>query len=162
MLMTTNLLSFAFAALLTTSAAQAQPTRAPAPVIMIAEVDQDGGPYIEIWALRQVPETRTVAVKVGDRVVNRTETVLVPVYEKRRVALDAKDVQVFGSDGKRIKAKDVRALLKKSTAVFVSADGKEVDPLYLRLVREGGLVVVAQALVGVAPPPVVPPQRKLP
>jgi hypothetical protein len=62
------------------------------------------------------------------------------------LALDDKEVQVYGGNGKLIDPKDVRNRLKRPTAVFVSADGQQVDPFYLRLLREDALVVVSQRL----------------
>jgi hypothetical protein len=73
-------------------------------------------------------------------------------------------VRVFGTDGKRIDPKDLPNLLKKSTPVMVSADGNEIDPLYLRLVQPGTLVIVAPDLAdfGRQPPPgLVPGQPKV-
>jgi hypothetical protein len=139
--------------------AEGGPPRTPPPVVMVAIADGQGQVYIERTVTRYVPETRTVTVKVGDRLEQRAETVRVPVYVQSRIALTGKGIQVYGSDGKRIDAKEIPRLLKKTSAVFVSADGRPVDPFYLRLVRQGGLIVVAPELAGPALPPVRPPEE---
>jgi hypothetical protein len=160
------------AAALWTSLAAAQPAvakdgppRTPPPVVMIAGATSEGVAYIEKMEIQFVPETRTEQVKVGNRIENVVTVVTVPVQQVKRFILDGKDVQVYGSDGKKISLKDVPRLLKKATPVLVSADGKKVDPFYLRLAREGTLVVVSPALVAAAiaaPPPLLKLPEKVP
>ncbi len=141
----------------------------PPPKVMILTVERDGTQYIThtVAVERQAP--RVEAVKVGDKVVQRVVMVKVPVVEQQRVALDGKGVEVFDHAGKRIAPKDVPRFLK-SMPVLVSADGKPVDPFYLRLVREGMLIVVAPALASSPGAPIMPavpvnsppPPKKLP
>jgi len=57
---------------------------------------------------------------------------------------DLNDVQAFDTKGKRIEAKKLPDLLKKKTAVLVSADGQPVDPFYLQLVKDGTVVLILQ------------------
>jgi hypothetical protein len=64
------------------------------------------------------------------------------------------EVQVYDTRGKAVSPKKLPGLLKGETFVLVSADGKPVDPLYLRLVKEGTLVFVLPAPP--TPPPVPP------
>jgi hypothetical protein len=88
------------------------------------------------------PSTRTEKVRVGEQVVDRTMTVLVNVPVTTLVSVDSREVQVYGVDGKKIDPKDVRGLIRGTTPVLVSADDKPVDPFYLRMVKEGTLVLV--------------------
>src|SRR5438045_3688429 len=138
MLMLFTMLS---AALLTAPAVgvkgEAERPKGPPPLVMLAEVPKDGTPYLEQVRVRHVPQIRVVEGVVGGRVRKRHETVFVPVQEAVRLSLAAKGVTVFGTDGKPIDSKEVGKLLNKPTAVLVSADGKPVDPFYLRLAREG-------------------------
>ena len=53
-----------------------------------------------------------------------------------------KDVQVFDKNGKRIDPSDATWILKKETPVLVSADGKAVDPSYLKEAKEGTLILI--------------------
>lgn len=99
--------------------------------------------------LRQVTHTlvtRTVhrQVQVGQQTQTVAETVEVPVPTQQiiRVSLDDKGVQVYGADGKKIDPKEVSKRVVKPVAALLSADGKPVDPFYLRLAREGTLVFV--------------------
>jgi len=163
--------AFLMSALLTVPAASAlggdpnQP-KGPPPRVMVLDVEREGTSYIRETRIEYVTQQRMQAVKMGNQVVQRAYFVQIPVMTERRVALDGKDTQVFGSDGKRIPPQDVPRYLK-AVPVLVSADGKPVDPFYLRLVREGTLIVVSPALVPAAvapigPVPVTPPPPPLP
>ncbi len=65
---------------------------------------------------------------------------------------DVEDVKVYDAAGKRVEKAKLARLLKEETLVLVSADGQPVDPLQLRLVKEGTLVFV---LPMPTPPPAV-------
>jgi hypothetical protein len=99
-----------------------------------------------------VPEQRARAVQVGQQVQTVTETVRVPVMVTVNLMLDGKGVEVYGADGKKIDPKDVRKRVAKPVAALISADGKPVDPFYLRLAREGTLVIVVPATDADGPP----------
>ncbi|MBI1918671.1 MAG: sigma-70 family RNA polymerase sigma factor [Planctomycetes bacterium] len=93
---------------------------------------------------------REVAVpgKERDRIVYTPET----VQTEQRMMIDSREVRAFGTDGKEIDAKKLARLLAKETPVLVSADGKPIDPFYLRIVKEGTLLV----LIVPTSPPLVP------
>ncbi len=69
------------------------------------------------------------------------------------------EVKAYDTRGKVVQPKKLPELLKGETVVLVSADGKPVDPLYLRLVKDGTLVFVlpASAIPPPAPPPLAAP-----
>jgi RNA polymerase sigma factor (sigma-70 family) len=82
-----------------------------------------------------------------------------PVMTWKQRPIDDKDVEVYGTDGKKIDAKKWHDLLKKETPVLVSSDGRKVDPLHLRLIKEGTLILVlppAGVEKGIPTPPVAP------
>jgi hypothetical protein len=133
----------------------------PPPRVMVLNVERDGTPYIVQTVTEFVPEQRTQEVKVGKEIQKRVVTVYVPVRKQVRVGLDGKDVQIFDSNGKRLALQDVPRMLK-AVPVLVSADGKPVHPFYLRLVREGTLVVAAPSLTVPAETPVNLPPAKVP
>ena len=94
----------------------------------------------------------TRAFVAGDRFASSSsvtasrppQSVKVPIpsnrtASKQRVMIDARQVKAFGTDGKEIDAKKLARLLAKETPVLVSADGKPIDPFYLRVVKEGTL-----------------------
>jgi hypothetical protein len=84
------------------------------------------------------------------------------VYEPTLAVLeedyDLKGVKVYDTRGEAVDLKRLPALLKGETPALVSADGRPVDPLHLRLVKEGTLVFVLPLLPAQAgtPPPAVP------
>jgi hypothetical protein len=128
---------------------------------MVAHVDADGRAYLRLtqYETRFVLEKREV--KVGDKVEEQTLKVPVTVAREVRLPLDAKGVRVMTAGGKRVEPKDLRAMLKKTSAVLVSADGKDVDPLYLRLARPDALVVISpQAARHAEMPLPIPPVPK--
>jgi hypothetical protein len=125
--------------------------KGPAPRVMVARVGAGGQPVIVRRVTEVVPKRELVPVMIGGRVENREVTVYREVLREIEVRLDVEGVQVFEVNGRRIDPADVAGRLKKATAVLVSADGKQLDPFYLRLGRPDTLVVVAPALVGPQP-----------
>ena len=105
-------------------------------------MDDRGRPFVESLVIRYVPEVRVLEVKKGDKIEKVEQQVVVPVMEQRRQYLDEKGVRVFGTDGKAVRPKDLPNLLRQAAPVLVSADGEKVDPFYLKLAREGTLIVV--------------------
>jgi hypothetical protein len=93
---------------------------------------------------KSVPQQVTEQTQVGNRLVpvTKTVTVSIPMQQIIRVSLDDKGVQVYGADGKKIDPKDVGKRIAKPVPALLSADGKPVDPFYLRLAREETLVLV--------------------
>jgi hypothetical protein len=131
---------------------------------MLAEVGPDGVAYVSRTVTEFRPVRETYQVNVNGKTEVRERTRIVGAMREVRVPLQGPNVRVFGTDGKRIDPKDLPNLLKKSTPVMVSADGNEIDPLYLRLVQPGTLVIVAPDLAdfGRQPPPgLVPGQPKV-
>jgi hypothetical protein len=145
------------------AAGQGAGPKGPPPTIMAVRVDGAGQPFLVVQQPVMVPQQVTVQVKVGDRIENRVETRVVTVMREVRRALDNEKTRFFDAAGKRIDLKDALKRLMKTTAVLVSADGKEVDPFYLRLAREDTVVVVSPELAGAMGGPVpIPPPIKLP
>jgi RNA polymerase sigma factor (sigma-70 family) len=77
------------------------------------------------------------------RGVANNDAVVTQTYE-------LKDVQVFDTKGKRIDNKDVAALIKEET-VAMATWGQGVDPLHLRLLKDGTLTFVLPLPQGFAP-----------
>jgi hypothetical protein len=93
------------------------------------------------------PERRTRKVEkerkpVFEEFVIQNSSVTVTTKE-----LDAKYVQVFGTDGKEIAVKDLAERLEKETPVLVAADGQKVDPYYLRVFKKDTLIVALPQFV---------------
>jgi hypothetical protein len=59
--------------------------------------------------------------------------------------LDLADVKVFDVKGKKVEESDLIKLLKKETVAMASLHGEPVDPLHLRVLKEGTLVFALPA-----------------
>ena len=55
---------------------------------------------------------------------------------------DLNDVQVLDTTGKKVDRKDLVKLLKEETVAMASFGGREIDPLHLRVLKEGTLVFI--------------------
>ena len=132
--------------------------KGPAPVVMVLNVDKDGRPYLQTTVTTYKPVTETVTVLVNGQPQQQTRVVMVPVTENRRVFLDDPGVSVCGPDGKKIDPKNLPKLTGPAPAL-VSADGKDVDPFYLGLAKQGTLVIVAPSFAGPQPPGPPPPPK---
>ena len=81
------------------------------------------------------------------------------------------EVEVFDTKGRKLDQKEVAERLKQETVALASLTGQKVDPLHLRLIKDGTLVFVLPlpkggpggALPGLPPPPggpgLVPPEK---
>jgi hypothetical protein len=143
--------------------------KGPAPYIVLVSVQPDGTPAVPHTILEYVPATETYKVQVGNKEEVRQRTISVPVQKTVSLALDGKDMQVFGADGKKIEPAELRQRIRGPVPALASADGKPVDPFYLKLAREGTLVLVSPALatqptatLPVAPAPPAPPGERVP
>jgi hypothetical protein len=133
--------------------------KGPPPQVILLSQRSNGAPVVHLTVLRQVPVTRIVTVQEGNKLVQRPETSMATVSETVALPVDNKDLQVFGIDGKKIDPKDVRSLIKGPTPALLSADGKPVDPFYLRLAKEGTLVFVRSTPEAPLIPPAPPKDR---
>jgi hypothetical protein len=128
------------------------------PTVVLARMDKDGQFRVRAPDIVLVPSTREVLVKEN----GQTKKVTVPVDEPRvRIVekfFDGKDMQVFGTDGKQLETKDVAKALEKETPVLLSADANKVDPFYLRVIKEGTLILVPKRSADLIPAP--PPMPK--
>jgi hypothetical protein len=132
--------------------------KGPPPVVVLVTVQPDGTPVIPRTVTEHVPVTEEYTVKVGDRVEKRTRTAYTPAQKEFHIAVEGKELQVFGTDGKKVEAGDLRKLVRGPTPALASADGKPVDPFYLKMFREGTLVLVSPDLASrLAPPTGLPP-----
>lgn len=116
-----------------------QPKGLP-PRLIIVSVDKEGRPYLKQYILENRQEQVKVKVLVNGREEERTEVRTVTVTREARLYLDIPDAEVQDTNGKRVDLKKLR--LSGPTPVLLSGDGNAVDPFYVRLVREGTLIVV--------------------
>lgn len=126
--------------------------KGPPPRIVSVSIDSEGSFQLLEWTTEYVQQQRERAVVVGGQVQKVTETVRVPVTRMVQRKVDSDSVEVYGVDGKKIDADELRKLAGKTLPVLVSADGRPVDPFYLRLAHEKTLVLVLSAK-GTGPAP---------
>ena len=93
--------------------------------------------YMKQKRTRQVNVSGRLVPTVEEFVVTRTRM----VQRTRRLP----KARYFDTAGKEIEASRAARLLSRPTVVLVSADGKPLDPYYLRTIKEGTLVVVGPA-----------------
>jgi RNA polymerase sigma factor (sigma-70 family) len=107
----------------------------PAPVHALVELR---GSRLTVW--RRMVTYRPVTRNLPDRPGSATS------YEQVAEVLAAEyplaEVRTYDTQGKPVEKKKLAGLLIGETLVLVSADGKPIDPIYLRLVKEGTLVFV--------------------
>jgi hypothetical protein len=144
----------------------------PSPVIVSAQVDKEGRLVCFVDSIEYRPETRTAQVNVAGKLEQRNYTVMVPVMTKSRThSLDKATIAQVG--GGKVDRKELAKLLEKPTLVVMSADGKPVDPAYLKVLRKNTLVIVVPSAASamkpagllmpagpIPPRPVAPPQAK--
>ncbi len=136
--------------------------KGPPPEVRVVKVSPKGDLVSEVTVMmtRMQTETRREERIVNGMNVVRNVTVSVPVVmqERRQVVHAAKDVKAFSAEGKAIDLKDLAKRLAYPTPVVVSADGRPVDPAYLRLFRKDALVLVLSAAPRMPSLPKLPPE----
>jgi hypothetical protein len=131
----------------------------PAPSFVVVEA-RDGNFILTVQREVPVSKTRTVKVKIGNDVVDRTEVVTEMVMVLEKQMLNGASVKVFDVDGTLIPPADAAARLKEPTSVVLSADGKLVDPAYRALLNRKVLILVntqGNGPVVPRPEPLAPP-----
>jgi hypothetical protein len=133
-----------------------KPPEGAPPATVIASITKEGDVEITQAAMVPMQEQRQRVVTIDGRAVTETYQVTtfktVPVTH--RIKGDA--VKVYTAAGKEVEARDVPEKLKKQTTVLFAADGKKVDPFYLKIIKPDTLVIVgpppSPAPVAPAPP----------
>jgi RNA polymerase sigma factor (sigma-70 family) len=111
----------------------------PAPEQVLVKLAEEG----ELIVCRKVrgyqPVTTEVTLNDGRKQV---ATSYKEAHFDQLAIYDTKTIRVFDTKGKAIDAKELRKRLKGETLVLISADGRPVDPMHLRLYKEDTLVFV--------------------
>jgi hypothetical protein len=128
----------------------------PSPLQVLASIDKDG----QVSIVSSVTEYRKAVKVTAENGVKRETLILVPVTSYRTQVFALKDVQIYDTASKEIDRNKLAELLKKPIPVLVSADGGKVDPLHLRIIKDGTLVfVVPSWQARPAPPAQLPPDK---
>src|SRR5262245_53151260 len=128
----------------------------PPPVQCLVSLDKEGRIVLVGSVTEYRRETREVRMPDGSAV---TEALIVPFVRFRTHLVAVKDVQVFDTQGKAVDAAKLPELLKERVPALVSADGRKVDPLHLRIVKEGTLVLVVPGWASQPVREALPPER---
>jgi RNA polymerase sigma factor (sigma-70 family) len=139
----------------------------PAPVMAFARVIDGGLVVVRTQTVAYVP---VVTSLVRDGTEQKVATYQVQRTETQR-AYKAEELRAYGTDGERLGVKAMMRRLRQEVPVLLSADGREVDPLHLQLIKDGTVILVLPVQVGeltpdlarpigpVAPPPAPAVQR---
>ena len=127
-------------------------TAGPIPRLMELKGDADG--KIMVTVMRTTMEKVTIgqgnAINPGGGAPPAVITREVPVTKFMTVELgDVKDLKVTTADGKKLEVADAAKKLKDGGVVVVSADGKPINPNYLKLFKDEVLVLTSPELTGV-------------
>lgn len=133
-----------------------KPPAGPQPQVLMARID--GDLILSRYVFRPVLEERVVrATTVDGKTIEKrtTEMKMVPVTTTIRFPL-AK-VHAIVAAGNKLAGRVLKARLEGDTQVVVSADGRPVDPFYLKVLKADTPVLVIDgfkpALMGLVPAP---------
>ncbi len=127
--------------------------KGPAPITALAQVTRED----KIAVSRPVRCVRPVTQKFSREGQEFLHPVTAYVHDTvmAQVLHPLAEVRAFDLMGQPIETQQLHKLLARETTVVVSADGKNVDPFYLRVMKEGTIVLVL-------PPPPAPPRPEPP
>ena len=127
---------------------------ATGPIPRLLELKADSNGKIMVTVMRTTMEKVTIAIGGA---VNpggappAAATREVPVTKMITVELgDVKDLKITTADGKKVEVADAAKKLKDGGVVVVSADGKPINPNYLKLFKDDVLVLTSPELIGQA------------
>jgi hypothetical protein len=137
--------------------------KGPAPKLMAVK---GGGETMMVTETVQVPVTvsKKMIVEEGGKKVEKVVTETIMVAQMRSMMISFKGAKGRTAGGKKLDADEVVKLLARPQVIAVSADGKPIDPAYLRLLKSDTLVVelAAVAAGGVGGGAIVPPIAPVP
>jgi hypothetical protein len=115
----------------------------PAPsIIVVSSVDSAGTLLSKQIQVVTVPVQVPKEVIVGGmkQIVFQTEY----RYETREVMVKhlLRGAEYYNAKGEKVKQEDALKRLTPGTIVLVSADGRKVDPAYLRIIKDDTLILV--------------------
>jgi hypothetical protein len=130
----------------------------PAPIQVVVKMDEDERLLVHRKSNVYQPVTSYVTANKDGEVRPVTS------YQLQRIdhaeIYDTDEFRVYDTEGHAVRLKELRKRLKGETLALISANGRPVDPLHLRLYKEDTLIFVlplrpvpAVPVVGTAPPP---------
>ncbi len=139
----------------------------PSPIQVLVVLQKDRRLSVSRKVSYYAPQTETVTLKNGQK---HRITYYAEKHSDFATVYDFQKVRVHDTKGRPVDANELRKRLRSETLALISADGRPVDPLHLRLYKEDTLVFVLPpealpAVPGVdpiAPPAVAPPSMPLP
>ena len=130
----------------------------PAPRFSIARIADDML-VLKETVMVPIPKKVTEEVTVDGKKVTREKTVTEMTTRTIEFKMALKDVKGYSGAGKKLEAKALAERLKDDTPVLVSM-GEEVDPFYLKVVKDSATILVLPRPK--LPPPPPPPGKDLP
>jgi RNA polymerase sigma factor (sigma-70 family) len=126
----------------------------PPPEQVLVALESDG--RLTVWGKTMSYRPVTVYEPVRDQPQGRrASTYYVPIHVLVERSYKVSDVKVHDTTGKAIDSAELPRLLKGEVPALVAADGNPIDPLHLRLVKEGTLIFLLPrpAVEPTQPPP---------
>jgi hypothetical protein len=164
--LTASLLTLALAASAQAAPAPEAPApepKGPPPAFRVVKMNDKGDLVgtVTVPVTRYAVEKRQIEVFVNG--MKEVREVAVPVavtaMQTQTTVYSGKGLRASTADGKPVDAKALAARLARPTLVLVSADGRPVDPAYLRLLAKGTLVIVPGPAPASPLPAPLPPGR---
>jgi RNA polymerase sigma factor (sigma-70 family) len=125
----------------------------PAPSWVCASIAKDGKIIVGIPFITY----KTVTTKIKKDGEEKEAYYYEPVAKENVKSFEASDVKAFDVQGKPMDSKDLSKLLEKKTLVLCSTDSRKVDPFYLRIIKDGTVVLVISKPLWDPPTGFVPP-----
>jgi hypothetical protein len=110
----------------------------PPPSWVCASIAKDGKIIVGIPVITY----KTVTTKIKKDGEEKEAYYYEPVAKEHVKSFEASDVKAFDVQGKPMDSKELAKLLEKKTLVLCSTDSRKVDPFYLRIIKDGTVVLV--------------------
>lgn len=108
----------------------------PAPIQVLLSLTKDGKIRVQRGVLVYKPVAE-VDPATGTKIIRYEQSSVTELIE-----CDGDCAQVFDTKGKKVDPSELPKMLTEQVPALASVDGKEVDPLHLRLIKEGTLVIL--------------------
>lgn len=118
----------------------------------LAHINESGRLVLKFWTMRHERVVATRVLRNGKEVEEKV-VFYQPVNAWRESEYNVQDLQYLGSDGKYVEAKLVPILLKKEQPVLYVFGDARIDPLFLKVLKKGVLILILNPRRGPGPVP---------
>jgi hypothetical protein len=134
-----------------------------APQVMELKANTDGKVMVTVRRTEKVPvNVGNAAIPVGGAQPAIQPAVITRTTARSVELGEVKDLTITTADGKKVSTEDAIKKIGQGAVVVISADGKPVSPVYLKVFKDDTLVLASPELVGMQTGLVRPGVRPLP